>query len=307
MRHDLIRHHLIAIALVVAAGACTSSHPAATTVKPITARAVPAAVDVQLDLVDTSRAAVDPIGERNAPTRALPTMLRIPASAKPVPLIVFAHGYDGDPTKFTELFQHWVDAGFAVLAPRFPVTYTGAARGPLSRSGDVTEQPADLTFALDALLHSRWKGRIDRDRIGAAGLSLGGATIWSYVANTCCRDPRIKAAIIMDGIRLDHPKGKAIENPMPLLVYHADRDYALPFASARTAYDSAKPPKYFVTIFGALHAEPYENTPAAADAMVETTSTRFWRAYLLGDDAARHEIVTAATIPGISTAESESG
>lgn len=303
MRRSRPLRHALAVTLVVAATACASSAPAASSSRVQPSRRPAPAVDVQLDLVDPSRPAVDPVEVRSAPTRSLPTILRIPSSAKPVPLIVFAHGYDGDPTKFTELFQHWVDAGFAVLAPRFPITYTGAAQGPLSRAGDVIEQPADLSFALDALLRSKWKRRIDRDRIGAAGLSLGGATIWSFIANTCCRDRRIKAAIVMDGIRLDHPEGTRIGRPIPLLMYHADRDYSLPFAAAQSAYVAAKPPKYFVTIFGAFHAEPYENTPIAADAMVTETSTLFWRAYLLGDDAARGEILSTATVPGISTAE----
>lgn len=259
---------------------------------------------MRLDLVDRSRPAVDPIGVRSAPARALPTELYLPAGRKPVPLIVFAHGYDGDPSKFTQLLQHWSDAGFAVAAPAFPITVTGASAGPLSRAGDVKNQPKDLTFVLDGVLHSTWASRIDAARIGAAGLSWGGATVWGFIANTCCRDPRVKAAIVMDGsqVRFD---GTYEPNRMPLLVYHADHDYSLPFAPARDAYGRATAPKYFVTIFGAFHAEPYENLPNVADAMVMESSTQFWRAYLLRDETARAEIVPAATVAGISTAESE--
>lgn len=250
-----------------------------------------------------SRPAVDPIGIRSAPARALPTELYLPASRGPVPLIVFAHGYDGDPSKFTGLFQHWSDAGFAVAAPQFPITSTGASAGPLARAGDYSQQPADLTFVLDHVFHSKWKSRLDPDRIGAAGLSLGGATIWGFIGNSCCRDPRIKAAIVMDGIQIQFEGGKLVPNRVPLLTYHADHDYSLPFASARTAYANAAPPKYFVTIFAAVHAEPYENTPTASDDMVMRTSTLFWRAYLLGRATAGNKIVSAATVPGVSTAE----
>ena len=77
----------------------------------------PSAMHLRLDLVDRSRPAVDPISIRNAPTRTLPTELYLPAARRPVPLIVFAHGYDGDPSKFSQLFQHWSDAGFAVVGP----------------------------------------------------------------------------------------------------------------------------------------------------------------------------------------------
>ncbi|MEP6623078.1 MAG: hypothetical protein ABJC79_01420, partial [Acidimicrobiia bacterium] len=178
-----------------------------------------------------------------------------------------------------------------------------AMSGPLSRAGDYLNQPADLKFVLDEVLASKWANRIDADHIGAAGLSLGGMTIWGSIGNTCCRDPRIKAAIVMDGSQPSYADGKTVPNRMPLLMYHADHDYSLPFAPARTAFAAAAPPKYFVTIFGAFHAEPYENTPNVADAMVMTTSTEFWRAYLLDDAAARAQIVPSAIVPDISTAE----
>jgi predicted dienelactone hydrolase len=262
------------------------------------------AVHEHLALVDATRSAVDPIGVRSAPTRALPTELYLPAARGPVPLIVFAHGYDGDPSKFSELFQHWSDAGFAVAAPQFPISFTGAATGPLARAADYLNQPRDLTFVLDQVLHSRWAARLDPHHIGAAGLSLGGVTIWGLVANTCCRDARISAAIVMDGNRFDFTHGHYVANRIPVLVYHADHDYALPFANARAAYEHAVAPKYFVTISGAFHAEPYENIPNVADAMVVASSTQFWRTYLLDDAAARGRITRTATVPGISTAES---
>ena len=292
-------------ALALMVGACASTSNAA----PARSRASktsppPSAVHVHLDLVDTSRPAVDPISVRSAPTRALPTELYLPAARRPVPLIVFAHGYNGDPSKFTELFQHWSDAGFAVVAPVFPITFTGAADGPISRAIDVAQQPGDLSFVLDHVLRSKWKSRIDVTRIGTAGLSLGGATTWGFIGNTCCRDRRIRAAIVMDGIQFPFKGGKIEPNRIPLLMYHADHDYALPYAAARTAYEKAASPKYFVTIFGAFHAEPYENTPNVADEMVMHTSTLFFRAYLLGDTNARARILSAATIAGISTAES---
>ena len=46
-----------------------------------------------------------------------------------------------------------------------------------------------------------------------------------------------------------------------------------------------------------------ENIPNAADPLVMTSSTLFWRGYLLGDLHARARIVASATVPGISTAE----
>ena len=309
----MIRHHgarlhrpgvssaaILMAAIVIAA--CSSGSAVVRAPHPQTATTPEPATHVHLDLVDRTRPAVDPIDVRNAPVRSLPTELYLPHARGPVPLIVFAHGYDGDPSKFTQLFEHWSAAGFGVVAPRFPITYTGAATGPLARASDYSQQPADLTFVLDRVLASQWKSRIDVKRIGAAGLSLGGATIWGFIGNSCCRDARVKAAIVMDGVQLGFDGGTRVANRMPLLMFHADHDYALPYPNAVTAYTSAAPPKYFVTIAGAFHAEPYENMPNIADDMVMRTTTAFWRAYLLGDTAARGEIVPDATVAGMSSA-----
>ena len=57
------------------------------------------------------------------------------------------------------------------------------------------------------------------------------------------------------------------------------------------------------TIFGVLHAQPFEDSPSAADAMVERTTTEFWRASLLDDGAARAALLPDATVEGVSTAE----
>lgn len=260
---------------------------------------------VQLPLVDASRPAVDPVGIRSAPTRALPTELYLPAGSGRHPLIVFAHGYDGDPSKFTRLFAAWQAAGFVVASPRFPVTATGASAGPIARAGDIAEQPADLTFVLDRLLAGPYAKRIDAEHIGAAGLSLGGGTVWGLTTDSCCRDHRVTAAIVMDGNRFGFGADTYVPNRIPLLVYHADHDYALPFADARGAYAQARAPKYFVTLVGALHAEPYENTPSPPDDVVRRSSIAFWRAYLRGDRAARAAITATATVPGVSSAESD--
>ena len=162
-----------------------------------------------------------------------------------------------------------------------------------------------MSFVLDRLLASRYAARIDARHIGAAGLSLGGGTVWGLVSDRCCRDPRIQAAIVMDGNRFSFGPPTYVRNRIPVMVFHADRDYALPFAPARDAYAQLAPPKYFVTIHEFAHAEPYENTPNPADAMVERASTTFWRGYLLGDRRARGAIVAVATVPGVSDAEGD--
>ncbi len=262
---------------------------------------------MQLPLVDRTRPAVDPKGVRSAPVRGLPTDLYLPATSRPRPLILFAHGFDGDPSKFTQLFHRWVAAGFVVAAPRFPITATGANQEGIELAADYVHQPADMQFVLDRLLHGKYASRIDPSRIGLAGLSLGGGTVWALIENSCCRERRVDAAIVMDGLQFGFAGGRFGPNRVPLLVFHADGDPALPYQAARDAYARAAPPKWFVTLFGVMHAQPFEDSPSPADATVEQTSTDFWRATLLGDARARGRLVTEATVAGVSRAEADAG
>jgi predicted dienelactone hydrolase len=298
---------LLLLALVATACGSSGSTAAESPSTSTTAAATDLTVTrVQLPFEDRSRPAVDPTGERSAPTRVLPTELYLPASPGPSPLIVFAHGFNGDPGKFTELFGAWADAGFAVLAPRFPVTSTTVGTNPLTRAADITEQPADMSFVLDRLLAGKYAGRIERSRIGVAGMSLGGGTSWALISDTCCVDRRFRAAIVMDGNRFSFGAATFVPNKVPLMVMHAKTDVALPYAAARVAYDEAAAPKYFVTIFEAIHPEPFEDWPHPADEMVKQVTITFWRAYLLGDKKARSEIVATGTAAGISEAEKSS-
>lgn len=287
-----------------ASGSARADRPTTTT----TRRPAPPAgrfTHVQLPLEDRSRPAVDPANVRSAPTRKLPTELYLPTGSGPRPLIVFAHGFNGDPAKFSQLFTAWAEAGFAVLAPRFPITYTDVGTNPLQRAADIAQQPADVRFVLRELLAGKYASRIDAQRIGIAGLSLGGGTTWALISDRCCIEHRFRAAIVMDGNRFGFGAATFVPNTIPLMVFHIRTDVALPFADAQRAYVQASPPKYFVTIFQGVHPEPFEDEPSTADEMVKQSTITFWRAYLLGDAKARSEIVATATAAGISSAEAD--
>jgi hypothetical protein len=107
----------------------------------------------------------------------------------------------------------------------------------------------------------------------------------------------------MDGNRFGFGAATFVPNKVPLMVIHAKTDVALPYSAARVAFDQASAPKYFVTIYEAVHPEPFEDIPHPADRMVQQATITFWRAYLLGDTAARRDIVPTATEEGISEAE----
>jgi dienelactone hydrolase len=264
---------------------------------------------ITLDLVDTSRPTPANAEAPGSDQRELTTEVYVPAGAGPFPLIAFSHGWAGHPRKFTQLFQAWAEAGYAVAAPAFPVSNDQAPGG--ASSDDVREQPADISFVLDQVLAAGADeddplyGAFDPDHVGAAGLSLGGVTTFGVAFGNCCRDDRITAAIVMDGAAVTFHD--TLDSGLPLMVMHGDEDYLVPYEAATVAYGEAVAPKWFVTIHEAIHFEPYEDTPDPADDLVRATTIAFWDRYLGGDDAAEQRIVDAVTPDTLATLESEPG
>ena len=130
----------------------------------------------------------------------------------PYPLIVFAHGFGSNVTSYLPLLEKWAGAGFVVAAPLFPLTNADAPGGP--DLSDYVHQPGDMSFVVTQMLHQSssssgpLSGLIDPSEVGAAGHSLGGVTTLGLVANTCCRDGRIKAAVVMSGDPITFPTGQ---------------------------------------------------------------------------------------------------
>ncbi len=156
----------------------------------------------------------------------------------PFPLIVFAHGLGADIATYMPLLEHWAAAGFVVAAPLFPVTNSEAAGGP--NVTDYVNQPADMSFVVTRVLESSatatspLHGLVDAAEVGAAGHSLGGVTTLGLIADTCCHDPRIRAAVVMAGDQITFPTGK-IDYGLapPVLFVHGDNDAGRPLLGQR--------------------------------------------------------------------------
>jgi dienelactone hydrolase len=257
--------------------------------------------------VDSSRPTAAGVTSPAAPTRTLVTTIYRPRGRGPFPLIVFGHGSSGHPDKFTELLGSWAAAGFVVAAPAFPLTNSSVA--PFGQNlGDVVNQPADMSFVLTQVLReARTKGSrlyraVDRRHIGAAGLSLGGATTYDAVFDDCCRDDRFTAAIVLDGIRLGG--SLHLDGHVPLLIAHSDTDPAIPYSSAQAAFAAATAPVWFVTFHGASHATQWENDPTPYDAIGERLTIDFWDATLRRRKAAWANLTRDATVADLSSIES---
>jgi dienelactone hydrolase len=231
------------------------------------------------------------------PCRVLPTVVRYPAGVTgPVPLIVVAHGRDNDPSSLATLLDAWAGAGYVVAAPTFPVTRKDRNGSP--ERAESVAQAADMRFVVDRILaESRGKaagplrGLVDPAHVGAAGMSLGGLAVYGLVSNTCCRDKRVTAAILLAAVRRDFPDERYQKNRAPVLLVQGDADPG--YHNSVDAYPELAPPKWFVTLTGSQHAPPFEVPPGPEAPLVYAMTTDFWNRYLEGDRAAAARITSA--------------
>jgi dienelactone hydrolase len=305
------RRLVVAIALVAAScggsdGNSRTRTPASPT-KPATppSAAVPGTygvAELTETFVDTSRPTQSAGGQGSAPTRTLATVIRYPLGEGPFPLIVLAHGQTGHPNKFSQLTTAWASAGFVVAAPVFPLT---SNQTTFETVGDYVNQPADISFVIDQILarsddhDGPLARRVDDKHIGVAGLSLGGATVYGFVFDNCCRDERVDAGLVMAGILLPYDGPYEI-SPVPLLIIHGNGD-----PRGRGPYGMASPPKYLMTLERPTHSPPFEDTPDPTDAVVVTVTVDFWHAYLYEQPGALDVLSTDAMVPGLATLEQQ--
>jgi fermentation-respiration switch protein FrsA (DUF1100 family) len=256
--------------------------------------------------VDPHRATPTWDGSPQLATRTLVTTILYPAtgptggtaetgaiadkSAGPFPLIVFGHGLGGTPQDYIKLLTAWASQGFVVAAPLFPLSNANVAGG--ADAGDVVNQPEDMSYVIDAILHDSvlpsgiLSGLVDPKEIGAAGHSNGAVTTLGLVANTCCYDSRVKAAIVMAGTAEGFPPGHYdFSKSPPLLLVHGTADQLIPYRSAPLIYNEAQGPKGLLTLEGGSHGAAGGQDPRSASAVIRTT-TDFFEAYLTGNRGA---------------------
>jgi dienelactone hydrolase len=223
--------------------------------------------------------------------RTLVTQVREPSSppAAPVPLILAVHGLDGTPEALAPLLDGWTRADYVVAAPTFPKTKKDE-RGKALRS-DVVDQAADASYVIDQLLDRASSFGIDPAEVGAAGMSLGGMTVYGLISHTCCQDGRIQAAVVMAGVHDVFPSGKYVHQDVPVLLLHGDTDKG--FHNSTSAYEQLAAPKWFITLHGEGHSPPFEVPRGPASEIVDATTVAFWNRYLKHDLAAEQQIVDA--------------
>ena len=261
---------------------------------------------------DHSRTTPASNGSPALPYRTLRTLVVYPkqSSGRPreVPLVVYSHGFGATAASALPTLESLAAHGYVVAALDFPLSTTGLPGG--LDLLDYAQQPGDVSFVITQMLKlGRTKGSpvygaIDAKRIGVAGHSLGAVTTLAVGYNSCCRDPRIKAAVEMDG-ELNVPIGPPGNfagtyfnghNP-PLLVVNGTKDTIGPYAISQALYAGAPAPKYFLSLLGAPH-EGFAMEPWFP--VVNDTIAAFFDRYL-GPGATVTKIKRAGSKPGVTT------
>jgi len=306
---------VLAVGLVVAG--CSTSSPAT---EPVTQKAHAVGMLTET-LVDTQRSTVAWGPNPQRPSRTLVTTIFYPAegspssrlpgigaapdrSGGPYPLIVFAHGLGSDPLQYETLLSYWASAGFVVAAPKFPLTNDHTPGGP--DAGDVVNQPGDMSFVITSMLDAAARPNgtlsalVDPNAVGAAGHSNGAITTLGLIANTCCKDQRVKAAVVMAGDEVPFSGGTyEMAAAPPLLLVHGTADQLLPYPLAIGMFNAARGPKGLLTVHGGGHDSAAALSAPSSSSVLRTT-TDFFDAYLRGNQAAIVRI-TGDAQPGVTT------
>ncbi len=212
--------------------------------------------------------------------RTVPMRIHAPRDlAGPLPVVVFSHGLGATSRVYAFLGRHLASHGYTCLHPQHPgsdaavfeagiLGAVAAAADPIQRAARV----ADLGFVLDRLPvahHPLLAGRIDLERIAAAGHSFGAYTALALGGqalslpgrpDVAVSDPRIRAVVALSpigsGVLGLHP-GSWDQLQIPSLFITGTEDTTFgtadwlsrlePFRSAPAT------PRYLAVLEGARH------------------------------------------------------
>jgi predicted dienelactone hydrolase len=204
-----------------------------------------------LQLVDRSRGSPASADRPAQAWRSLPTTVWLPeAGDERFPLLVYSHGFGGDPHENRRLLAHLASRGFAVAAVEFPRT---SRLGGTPDIADLAHQPADVRFVIDSLLGGTESERIDAERIGVIGLSLGGLTTELVAFHRELRDPRVRVAVVIAGPTSMFTARFFETAPVPLLMLAGTGDAIVDYAANARDLLRLVPHAALVSLDGGTH------------------------------------------------------
>ncbi|MDG2303978.1 MAG: alpha/beta fold hydrolase [Candidatus Binatia bacterium] len=209
-------------------------------------------------------------------------------------LILLAHGFGGRTERFDAIGQRLAAAGYIIAAVSFPLTNQDAPGGFLNGGFDAGQQPADVSFVVDALLAASLAPadalyqRIDGAKVAAVGHSLGGTTVIAASRASCCRDTRLVATVYVE------PATFAVEalfgesyspSGPPTLTFQGTLDVPILAADTRAFHVGLEAPKILVEMVGGNHVNMIERLPTGPDPLLEEAAEMmiaFFDTYVVG-------------------------
>ncbi len=260
---------LLAALLLLPALAAAASKPCAGGAKATSAdfeaRGPHPVTKTTFTFVDTSRVTPPNKTYPGAPQRTLVTDVYYPGSADgalldgaPYPLVIHSHGFLDARSGESYVLDHLASHGYVVVSADYPLSNGGAPGG--ATIDDVANQPGDARFIIDQVLAMSaapggpLSGKIDAERIGASGLSLGGLTTLLLTYHRDLRDPRIRAALPMAAPSCFFTKRFFKTTNAPLLVMHGTSDALVAYReNGQRTFRNARGHRHLVTLADGSH------------------------------------------------------
>lgn len=259
------------------------------------------------------------------------------APGGPYPLVVYSHGYSGGGVAAVFLTEHLARLGFVVAAPDYDddvqaVRIRGGAKaksidvlrgaGKLIRQGTDLDRkaysyrPTGLRATIDEMLRlsaaadGRFKGAIDKDKIGVVGHSFGSFTSFAVLgANAPDKDARVKAGVCLSGGLFPYKTEEFKNVGAPVIFIYGEKEAKEDqgkrmgreniLDETKRAYGAIGPPKYMLEVKDGSHftftervrKESDEKTAAEQIRVINMCAGAFLLSYVKGD-ASAEEVLT---------------
>lgn len=233
-------------------------------------------------------------------------MLLVPDGAGPFPLVEFSHGVTASGPAYRGFLEPIAAAGYVVAAPTFPLT---SGPGGWSHLADYANQPADVYFVVDSVLklsadpNDALHGKVDAGELALAGHSLGAMTTIGAVYNSCCAQPRVKAAISFSGVESTFGDGTFDNRPsVPLLLGHGAKDTTIPSTGSDTLFQRATGPAAYVRFADATHSSIFAGDNGK---LLDQATIAWLDKWLRNDPTAFEALPATVTASGIATLQTK--